>query len=415
MEPANDALRPHLERMRDRIDWKRAAIYGGGAWLVGYVLSYVIVAISGASRDGSNTTDVATWIYVEAMGGLYEISIPLGSGNTTATLLTYGTMDSNVWGAGVFLHYVVPAVVLIVAGYALAGEYVDEARFSTPGERFEAWVGGVSLALVFGALTFLAAYVMSPSGATPDALRLLIAAVVYPAVFAGIGAARQVGIGIVSLRSAGAGLLGFLGTVLLWNFVEDPIGAAGLGDLSGADEFLPYLGNLFVDLGVAITPGQQNYLFEYSPGGTSTDPGVVGPGGIALVLLLGPAIVAGVFVYRDSITDPIRGLGSGARTVAGYLLGVALLTIAVLGQRMNFLYNELYGTGSEEAVREELIHDANVMFGAILPQVLLVAGVLLAVVAAGVGGAVAAKIAASQQEPSPAESATASGAPQQAE
>ncbi|GAB3690697.1 hypothetical protein GCM10028857_27330 [Salinarchaeum chitinilyticum] len=400
--------------MRDRIDWQRTAAIGGGAWLVGYVLSFVIVAISGADRDGSGTTDVATWAYVEGMGGLYEISLPMG-GSTTATQLTYGSMRSNFWGAGVFLHYLVPAVVLVVAGYVLAGEYATDARRSTPGGRFEAWVGGVSLVVVFGALTFLAAYVMSPSGASPDVLRLLIAAIVYPVVFAGIGAARRVGIDVLSLRAAGVGLLGFLAMIALWNFVEDPIGAAGLTDLSGADEYLPYLGKLFVDLGVAITPGQQSYLLDYSPSGTSTDPGVVGPGGIALVLLLGPAVAAGVLVYRESVTDPIRGLGAGARTAAGYLLGVALLTIAVLAQRMNFLYNELYGTGTEEAVREELIHDANVMFGAILPQVLLVAGVLLAAFAAGIGGAVGAKVAASQQESAPAESAAASGAPQQAE
>lgn len=414
MGTGNGALRPSLDRIRDRIDWQRTAIIGGGAWLAGYVLSFVIVAISGADRDGSGTADVATWAYVEGMGGLYEISLPRGD-STTATQLTYGTMDSNFWGAGVFLHYLVPVVVLLVAGYVLAGEYADESRLSTPGGRFEAWVGGVSLVAVFGALTFLAAYVMSPDGATPDVLRLLLAAVVSPVVFAGIGAARRVGIGVVSLRSAGAGLVGFLAAIALWNFVEDPIGVVGLGDLSGADEFLPYLGNVLVDHGVAITPGQQDYLVDGSGSSLRYDPGVVGPSGIALVVLLGPAIVAGLFVYRDSVTDPIRGLGIGARTAAGYLLGVALLTIAVLAQRMNFLYNELYGTDTEEAVREELIHEANLMFGAILPQVLLVAGVSLAVTAAGIGGAVGAKVAASQQEPAPADATAASGAPQQAE
>lgn len=413
METEPPVLRTHLERMRDRIDWQRTAIVGGGAWLLGYVLSFVLVTVSGADGNGSGTADVATWAYVEGMGGLYEASTPWG--DSSAIQLVYGTIDSNFWGVGAFLHYVAPAVVLIAAGYVLAGDYADWTDRPTLGDRFGAWVGGVSLVVVFGGLTFLAAYVMSPDGTSPEGLPLLLAAVVYPVVFAGIGAARRVGLSLASLRTLGVGLAGFVAAIALWNFVEDPIGAAGLGDLSGADEFLPYLGNFLVDHGVHVTPGQQAYATPDWVSGIQTDPGVVGSG-VAWLVLLGPALTAAALIYREEITDPILGVGRGAQTAAGYLLGVTVLTLAVLGQRMNFLYDELYGTDTEEAVREELIQQANLMFGAILPDVVLVAGVLLAVTAGAIGGAAGAVVAARQQTDTAAvESTSASGAPQQAE
>jgi|GEM_PF-6281640 len=422
--------------LTDGIDWRETGIAGAGAWLVGLLASFVLVTVADLETGDQETLDVAVQAYVEGLGGAYEVS----DTGISVIRAVYGAESSNFWGLGAFLHYLVPAVVFVLAGYVLAGRYAEDVDLETARGRLQAWVGGVSLVAVAAVLTVVGAYAFTPPEADPHFLRLLLAAVVSPTVLAGVGAARRVGFGIRSLRGFGAGLGAIVLAFLLWEFVEESVGGAvGYGDPSGADEYLPYVGEFLADHGVTITPGaapwREQTIFGgglgSTVGGGGSVPASAYAGGPdpAFVLFLGPAILAGALVYRAGIEDPIAAVGEGARVAFGYFVGVFVLALAVLGQRMNSRYDDLYGSGSEEAVRDQLIQEANMMFGGILPENLLVAGVLWPVVFAALGGVVGAKVlevragstapaeghAGTEPEGTSDGDSSASGAPQSAE
>jgi hypothetical protein len=304
--------------------------------------------------------------------------------------LVYGTMDSKFWGLGVFLHYLLPALALGIAAYLLAKTALAERDGQSFEHRFEAWLIGVTAAAVFGALTLVGAYAFSPDGMSPDGFRLLIAVLVYPSVVGGIGAARGVGFSISSLRTTGAGVGAFVLALFAWQFLTEPFdGNVSMGDLSGGDQWLPYLGTFLADHGAYVTPGQSDFLTD---GTISRDLGMVGSTAPELFVLLGPLLAAVALVYYDDVHDPLLAAAQGARIAVGYFVVVALVTLAVLGQRMNYLYDELYGTGAEDQVREQLFQHANNMFGAVFPQTLLIVGVLTPVLLGTIGGVLSAKV-----------------------
>lgn len=389
----------------ENADWKRSATYGGGAWLAALVASFLVLTLADPNIDGGETLDAAVWATFEASGGHFD-----NSGNSWLIQTVYGTMDSKFWGVGAFLHYVIPALSLGVGTYLLASTALDERDGRSFEDRFEAWLVGITGAAVFGALTLVAVYAFSPSGTSPDGFRLLFAVLLYPLAIGGIGAARGVGFSIASLRAAGAGVGSFVLALFAWKFLTEPFGGnVDFGDLSGADQWLPFLGTFIADHGAYVTPGQSDFLGNAGSSGSSipsgsssilsggsslppADMGMVGSTGPELFVLLGPLLVAAGLVYYDDVHDPLVAAGHGARVAIGYFAVTAVLTIAVLGQRMNYLYDELYGSGSEEAVREQLFQQANLMFGAVLPQLLLVVGVLTPVLLGAIGGVLSAKV-----------------------
>lgn len=369
----------------ENADWKRSATYGGGAWLAAVVASFLVLTIAGPKIADGETLDAAVWATFEATGGHFDESL-----DQWWIQSIYGTMDSKFWGIGAFLHYVVPALALGVGTFLLASEAFDDREGSSFEDRFEAWLIGITGAAVFGALTLVAVYVFSPSGVSPDGFRLLFAVLLYPLAIGGIGAARGVGFSITSLRATGAGVGSFVLALFAWKFLTEPFdGNVDFGDLSGADQWLPFLGKFIADHGAYITPGQSDFA---TGGMVSQDVGMIGSTGPELFVLLGPLLVAAGLVYYDDVHDPLAAAGHGARVAVGYFAVTAVLTIAVLGQRMNYLYDEMYGSGSEEAVREQLFQHANEMFGAVLPQVLLVVGVLTPVLLGTIGGVLSAKV-----------------------
>lgn len=407
----------------DHVDRKQTGVYGGGAWLAGIVLIYVIATVAGITdTDRAPTTDTLEFAVVllyEGMGGLVEFDASGPAALDTRGLslgsFAYTLLDSRFFGLGIFLHYLVPIVVLVVAGYLLAGEYLESPADASFEDRFDAWLGGVAGGALFGGLVLLTVFLFGPDGTSLENNRLLLAVVVHPVVFSGIGAARQVGFGITSLRETLAGIGTFALGFGLWSVLADPIGDRGIGDLGGAADHLSFFGLFLADHGVPLTPGRLLELEESGFGQPQYLVGldaVYGSASPAFALLLAPAIAAATLVYREETTDAIRAAGTGARLAAGYFLAVFLIALAVFGSRTNDLYDALYGTGTEQEVRNQLVAEANLMFGAYLPDAALVGGVLWIALFGAVGGVAGAKAVESQQTAPQRSSGSAGPGPQ---
>lgn len=383
----------------DHVDWKQSAIYGGGAWLAGLIASYAIVTVAGigdAERAPAGTLDLAVTAYYHGMGGL--LRAPPGLDNPfidfrgpSAMTFVYGLLESRFYGAAIWLHYLVPAIALIVVGYVVAGTY--EAGGDGYEARLDAWIGGVSAGAVFGGLTLLAVLLFQPDEFELVLSRLLLAVVGAPVVFAGIGAARQVGFGVASIRGFAGGLGALLLGFVLWYVLGSSFVAglpSGQGAPSGADRYLPMLGEFLAQHGVFVETGLLESLL---PSNLDALLGSPTPG---LFVALGPLAVGAAIAYRSEETDPRRAAGRGARIALGYLVAVFLLGTAVLGHRMTTYYDSVYGTGTEEEVRRMLFAEANHLFGGLLPDVTLAAGLLWPAVLGAAGGAIGAKVVESQ-------------------
>lgn len=395
MAPAQGGQTEGIAAPVDHVDWQESSLYGAGTWVGALLASYAIVVVAGVTADAAGgTLDLAYWALYESMGGFAGVEVPsLFGGDApprSITSFAYGTLGSRFYGLGIVAHYLVPPVALAIGGHVAAGRYLEEAGAGDDGATLDAWIAGVSIAAAFGILTLLGRLVFEPSGGVElPGIRLLLAAVAYPVVFAGVGAARRVGYGVATLRGFLGGVGAFALAFVLWYLLEDPLGPTSMGDLGGAAERLPVFGFFLAEHGVYLAIG--SFL------GTDATVGSPSPNA---VVLAGPLLVAAGLAYRAEITDPLRAAAQGARIAVGYAVGVLLLTLAVLGNYMNQFYDRVYGTGTTQEVRNTLFAEANEIFGGMLPDVVVVAGVLWAVVVGAAGGAIGAKVVASQRDES---------------
>lgn len=181
----------------------RGAVAGVGAWVAGYVLTYLLRADSIRQSFATNvlaflTDDPVTWKLVGWLffnEHLVSVSIPGILGRTSLNALTDAENPAAV--ALLFL----PPVLLVVAG-ALAAH--DGARDDTSpagsADRTDAAMAGGSvvagylpLALVFAVVTRIT---VGGSTGGPDLLTaVVLAGVVYPVAFGAIGGliGRRVG------------------------------------------------------------------------------------------------------------------------------------------------------------------------------------------------------------------------------
>ena len=363
----------------DHVDWRQSAIAGVAAWVIGLLLTVAVVVVSsvgdiGHLRDES-TLDLSVWLYYESIGGAFELDRPLvasqGSELGSFGLYQYELLDSNVWGTAVFVHYLIPAVVVTIAGYVLAGRYargeIDGTATPTP---VQVVVGGASLTAGFAAATILAMLVVGGE-MSYGVGQLLFVSVLYPLVFASFGAGIRSRVRTVI---APWGLVGGIAAAslgaALWYAVDDPLEPFSFSDLEGLTE---HLGFLYDYLSHAHAFGYENTLPEW-------------------YVVLALTAIGAAIVYRSGTTDWLVGLGRGARLGVGYVIVTSVVAFGFFGSSMNEL---LDNSGLD---RGELIDIANATFGASAPRVIVLAGILWAVVFGAVGGAIGAKIVAARRD-----------------
>lgn len=164
----------------------QGAVAGIGAWLLGYVLTYLLVAtdiessplnrLIEAFGGESATYELVGWVFYNAH--LVDITY------TNLGLLSPAPNFVGGDGFTPFL-YVVPPALLFVAGLAVG-------RSAGVSDPMDGAVAGVLVTPVYLVLAVVGAFVVTVSvgdaSGGPDVVQaLLIAGIVYPAVCSGLG------------------------------------------------------------------------------------------------------------------------------------------------------------------------------------------------------------------------------------
>lgn len=358
------------DSMIDHIDWRQAGIFGGAAWLASLVVTYVLVTVTELADFGNESTlDIAIWTLAEANGIFYE---------DMSALLGYGAvLDTDFWTAVVLIQLLVPVIALVVTGYLLAKRYrtgeVDTVSSPTANQIA---IGGVSLGVVYGALTLVAMVLFGGDPASYDFLRLLVIGFTYPLVFASVGVGLEAGITrAFNLEGLGAGAGAVVAGFVLWYLLDDDASDA---DPDGLAENMEFLIWYFQDTHAILEIGDFGYEFAY-------DAFIPDWYVFLAIIAIGAALV-----YRAEITDWKEGLRTGAHLGSGYFVLTTL--IALFGSAI--VIEDIIDTGADDW---DILWDAINQFIAPIPPTIVLA-VMWAVALGAVGGAVGAKIVESQQE-----------------
>lgn len=182
-----------MDRNRtDRLSLVAGGIAGIGAWLLGYAITYLIVAPEVRESplhqviealDGEPATyEMVGWVFYNAhfVNTVFR-DVPLFGGYATSFV---GGQDGFA-----FLLYGIPIVLLVTAGFGLA-------RYRAADTPTEGALAGVSVLpgylLCSMAGVFLFEVTLGQARAAPDLLSaILLAGIVAPAVWAGAGGAIE--------------------------------------------------------------------------------------------------------------------------------------------------------------------------------------------------------------------------------
>jgi hypothetical protein len=370
----------YLRWVRELVIWPESIIAGVAVWLLGFMLTYLPVTF--LDVGGGQQLDFAILVYYESVGGVLFDGVTRV--DQLGTTLGYQTaLDSNAFGVGPALHMLVPALVLLVGGYALAGRHIKQGTTERP---LESILAGMSLTIWFALVLFLAVAVAdtdtSPDlvvDTSPDLVVLLPVTLLYAGVFTAIGATVRSRARLVSgwgmLGGVGAFLAGlplfllgdpFDGSSRASSFstdgpLNDRADASSLSDVDGAKGWADFLAE---------------FVGEHGLGVSTVDPSWFA----ALVPLLFGAILA--YGYRRD--SPAVGLGEGARLATGYVIPVLLVVVAQAGLTAQGFEDQFPDGWSPEA-----IESMNYLLGTSVRSILL-AGIVYPVLFAAIGGAVGA-------------------------
>ncbi len=362
----------YIRWAREIVVWPESIIAGVAVWLLGFILTYLPVTF--LDVGGGQQLDFAILVYYESVGGVLFDGVT--QVDLLGTTLGYQTaLDSNAFGVGPALHMLVPALVLLVGGYALAGRHIKQGTTRRP---LESILAGMSLTIWFALVLFLAVAV-ADTDTSPDLVVLLPVTLLYAGVFTAIGATVRSRARLVSgwgmLGGVGAFLAGlplfllgdpFDGSSLASSFSisgppSDRADASSLSDVDGAKGWADFLAEFVGEHGLEVSTVIPSWF-------------------AALVPLLFGAILA--YGYRRD--SPAVGLGEGARLATGYVIPVLLVVVAQAGLTAQEFEDQFPDGWSPEA-----IESMNYLLGTSVRGILL-AGIVYPVLFAAIGGAVGA-------------------------
>ena len=383
MDSVAAAISERIQQFHTVIVWPESLIAGIGAWLVGFLLTGLpLWWFDFGAESGESPLDIAVWVYIESVGGTIDgetLAVTVGGVDTDPLTvptpamdgITYGTLESNAFGLGAVLHGVVPMLVLIVAGYILAGRHINAGTTERP---LQSVLAGGSLAVWFTPTLFIAAVVSSSGEFSVNLLETLVVTLLYTGVLASVGATIRSRTRLTSAWGLLAGLGAFVVGLLAWRFVDNPFegpgvegvtnrtGVEGVTDLEGLLEHTRLLTGFVSEHGV--------------------EAGEILPTWFAAVV---PLLFGGILALAYRRRDPVVGFGEGARLGTTYALIVLIGVVANIAAQAQ-TYEEQGATWSEGEVEfvNHLIASA--------PRSILFAGVVYPVVFAAIGGAIGATV-----------------------
>lgn len=371
-----------LSRLRRAVIWPESIIAGVTVWFVGFLLTYLPLRL--LDVGGDKQLDFTILVYYESVGGSVFEAV-----DSVVGLATTGgyqaALDSNAFGTGPAVQMLLPALVLLVGGYVLAGRHISAGATGRP---LETILAGASLAVWFTVVLFLAVAVADEDAATqavtgvaaPDGLGpvfaqlfgnpavnlvgLFLMTLLYAGVFATVGATIRSQARLASgwglLAGFGAFLLGLLPWFLLGNPFDRVTDANSLSDLDGLKEQADLLAG---------------FVGEHGLGVSTMTP--------AWFVVLVPLLVGAVLAYGYEERDPVVGAGTAAKLGVGYVIPVFLVVVAQAGLTAQE-FEDQAGSGQWSDANVEAM---NYLLGTVTRGVLL-AGIVYPVVFAAIGGAV---------------------------
>jgi len=176
--------------LADRIPLKKGAVFGAAAYVVGLILTFVLIQIdsdidpSDIDSDFASSLDVTGWVFYNAHFVDTETSISGGgvSRSSSDRIISEASLPE-------VLYIIVPVVLLIAAAYLLLqGEYASEVG--------DAALSGASVIVGYFPLavigTFLFEASESSGGATASVgpatgTGILLAGIIFPLVLGAVG------------------------------------------------------------------------------------------------------------------------------------------------------------------------------------------------------------------------------------
>lgn len=173
----------HRQQGMEEPPFVQGAIFGAVSFVVGYVLTLLLVVATEDSTD--NLIELVGWVYYNAQftevvtsGGGMEASLNYVTGSGTGMMQASMELPSIV-------YHLVPVVVLVAAGLLLAQQAnaLEPADGAMAGATLA--LGAVVLALVG---TFLFEISQSGVSTSPDLVKsILLVGIGYPAIFGAVG------------------------------------------------------------------------------------------------------------------------------------------------------------------------------------------------------------------------------------
>ena len=173
---------------------KEGAIFGFASFVVGYILTLIVVAVGEAEQFTENLIESAGWLYYNAQFADLTATISAGDQSRSDTF-NYLTDDSvlgvSIEGVDVptVVYYLLPVIVLVGAGFLLA-RYVN-ARDASDGALAGGTLAlGTVIPALLGTVLFSLeqAWILGTVERSPELITgVLFVGLLYPVVFGAIG------------------------------------------------------------------------------------------------------------------------------------------------------------------------------------------------------------------------------------
>ena len=181
---------------RDSPPLAEGAVFGAVAFVVGYVITLILVAVAEADEFTDDLIETAGWIYYNAQFADVTSSVDAGDLGEAESESFNIVRGDGFLGEGaslelpVVVYHLIPILVLLGAGFAIA-RYVDA---TTPQEGAIAGVTiviGTTLLAILGTFIFTVSFTLfAEFSSSPDlAESILFVGIGFPLVFGAIGGA----------------------------------------------------------------------------------------------------------------------------------------------------------------------------------------------------------------------------------
>lgn len=173
---------------------KEGAVAGVASFVVGYIVTLVVVALGESDDLSENLVEAAGWLYYNAQFASLQVTAQFG-GQTRSSTFNYLT-DSTLFSESVdavsvptVVYHLIPVVVLVGAGVVLAG-YAEAQDFQEGAIAGASLAVGTVLPALLGTILFsveTSAFGFSVEQSPALVEGVILVGVLYPAVFGAIG------------------------------------------------------------------------------------------------------------------------------------------------------------------------------------------------------------------------------------